>query len=182
MKIEVDPKIRARAKWPHDLYVLNMFLFNLPAVAGLLAYTIGGDPWVIRVAELGLAASFAIIGYAHWRLYASNRGDHWFVHLHWRLSVKRTWLLLVGYAVTGAIIGVGLAVGSGLADKNMQTIMTTVFTRVGVVPALVLILVTAILEGQAMHLANNAIAPGSLAKRFPPPEGVKVLAAGQEEA
>jgi hypothetical protein len=39
MKTEIDNEIRNRARFPHDLYLLNMFLFNLPAVA--LAYTIG---------------------------------------------------------------------------------------------------------------------------------------------
>jgi hypothetical protein len=179
MKIEVDSDIRNRARFPHDLYLLNMFLFNLPAVAGTLAFTIGHAPWLVWGIAAALATSLSIIGYAHWRASRAMQGEDWFVMLHWRLSVKRTHLLLIGYGVMALIIGAGLLVGSGMADHNMQTIMTTVFTRIGVVPALILILVTAILEGQAMHLVNNAIVPGHLAKRFPPPEGVRVLS--QEE-
>lgn len=182
MKVDVDAAIRARAKSPHDLYVLNMFLFNLPAVAGLLAYTIGRHGLLIWGVGLGLTVSAMIILYTHWRARRSEHAEHWFVHLHWRLAALRTWLLLVGYGITLVIIGAGLAIGSGLDDANMQTIMTTVFTRIGIVPALIMVLVTAILEAQAMHLVNSGIAPGAMARRFPPPEGVKVLEAAQEEA
>jgi len=156
-----------------------MFLFNLPAVAGTLAYTIGHSPLLLWGVAAALAISLLIIGYTHWRAARAVQEEHWFVMVHWRLSVGRTSLLLIGYAVMAAIIGAGVLIGSGMADRNMQTIMTTVFTRIGVVPALILILVTAILEGQAMHLVNNAIAPGGMAKRYPPPEGVRVI--GDEE-
>ncbi|MES9874752.1 MAG: hypothetical protein ABW146_16725, partial [Candidatus Sedimenticola sp. 6PFRAG7] len=80
------------------------------------------------------------------------------------------------------IIGAGVLIGSGMADTNMQAIMTTVFTRIGIVPALLIILVTAILEGQAMHLVNNGIVPKRLAEQFPPPDDVKVLDSENESA
>jgi hypothetical protein len=179
MKIEVDSETRNRARFPHDLYLLNMFLFNLPAVAGTLAFTIGHAPWLEWGIAAALTLSLAIIGYAHWRAQRAMAGEHWFVMAHWWLSVKRSHLLLIGYGLMLLIIGAGLLIGSGMRDHNMQTIMATVFTRIGVMPALILILVTAILEGQAMHLVNNGIVPGHLAKRLPPPQGVRVL--GDEE-
>ena len=180
MQIETSDDIRKQARSPHELYMINMFLFNLPMVACTLAYTIGGNPMLIWAVIGAMAISLGIIGYLHWKAARVEAGSHWFAMVHWKLSVKRSRILLIGYAVAAVIIGAGLLIGSGMADKNMQTIMITVFTRVGIVPALLIILVTAILEGQAMHLVNNGIAPKRLSERFPPPEGVKVVDAMNE--
>lgn len=175
MKIDVTPEIRTRAKAPHDLYVLNMFLFNLPAVAGILAYTIGHH-WVLAwVIGGALSISLGFVAFFHWRAAKAETRDPWFVMVHWKQAANRTRLLLIGYAAAAVIIGVGVLIASGTKDHNMGTILITVFTRIGVVPALVMVLVTAILEGQAMHLTNNGIAPGDLAKRYPPPADVSVL-------
>jgi hypothetical protein len=38
--------------------------------------------------------------------------------MHWQLSVPRSHLRLIGYAVMAAIIGVGLLIGSGMADRT----------------------------------------------------------------
>jgi hypothetical protein len=175
MKIEADKATCNRARASHDLYILNMFLFNLPAVAGILAYSIGGQLLAIEMVVLALVISMSILTFIWLR--ARRFGDEvpWLVMVHWRLTAGRSKLLLIGYAISGAIILVGLLVSSGMADKNMQVIMVTVFTRVGIVPGLLMVLVTAILEGQAMHLANNAIVPKGLVKRFPPPPEVVVL-------
>ena len=174
MKIQLDDTTRKQAKLPHELYMVNMFLFNIPMVAGTLAYTIGGSPMLIWAVLGALAASIGIVIFIHLKATQAETTAHWFTMVHWKLSMKRSRLLLIGYLVAGLIIGAGILIGSGMADKNMQTIMTTVFTRIGIVPALLIILVTAILEGQAMHLVNNAIAPGKRAKQFPPPGDVIV--------
>jgi hypothetical protein len=174
MKIQLDDNIRKLAKSPHELYMVNMFLFNIPMVAGTLAYTIGGNPMLIWAVLGALFASIGIVVFIHWKAARAESTAHWFTMVHWKLSMKRSRLLLIGYLVAGLIIGTGVLIGSGMADKNMQTIMATVFTRIGIVPALLIILVTAILEGQAMHLVNNAIAPGKLAKQFPPPGDIVI--------
>jgi len=175
MKIAVTEAIRKQARFPHDLYMTNMFLFNIPMVAGTLAYTIGGNPLLVWVILGAMLCSLGIIGYIRWRAGTYDLNRDWFTALHWRLSIQRSNLLLIGYLVAALIIGAGLFVGYSSKDPNMQTIMVTVFTRIGIVPALVLILVTAILEGQAMHLVNNGILPDKLARRFPPGNAIEIL-------
>ncbi len=175
MKIQADKSTCSRARASHDLYILNMFLFNLPAVVGILAYTIGGQLLMIEAVIGALFASASILVYIWVRAGRFGPETPWLVMIHWRQTAARTKLLLIGYAISAAIILIGLLASSGMADKNMQVIMTTVFTRVGIVPALLMVLVTAILEGQSMHLANNGIAPRGLAERYPPPADVVVL-------
>ncbi|MES9846184.1 MAG: hypothetical protein ABW162_03375 [Candidatus Sedimenticola sp. PURPLELP] len=182
MKIEISDDIRKQAKAPHDLYMVNMFLFNIPMVAGTLAYSIGGKPMLVWAVIGALLVSLGIVAYIHIKASRAEVSAHWFARLHWKLSVKRCRILLIGYAVAIVIIGAGVLIGSGMADTNMQAIMTTVFTRIGIVPALLIILVTAILEGQAMHLVNNGIVPKRLAEQFPPPDDVKVLDSENESA
>ncbi|MES9958124.1 MAG: hypothetical protein ABW086_13810 [Sedimenticola sp.] len=182
MKIDITDDIRKRAKAPHELYMVNMFLFNIPMVAGTLAYTIGGKVMLVWAVIGALLVSLGIVGFIHMKAGQAEKSAPWFVMLHWKLSMKRSRILLIGYAVAIVIIGAGILIGSGMADKNMQAIMTTVFTRIGIVPALLIILVTAILEGQAMHLVNNGIAPKKLAERFPPPADVRILESENEDA
>ena len=182
MKIAVNDEQRTQARAPHDLYILNMILFNLGGVACLLAYTIGQDPRLIWATVGALAMSLGIFGYIRFRAARIAARGEWFVAVHWHQASSRARLVLIGYVVTAAIIGIGLLVGNGSSDHNMRLIMLTVFTRIGVVPSLLLILVTAILEGQSTHLVNHGIAPGKLVRRFPPPAGVVVLDAMTEDA
>ncbi|MEW8014723.1 MAG: hypothetical protein AB2807_08065 [Candidatus Sedimenticola endophacoides] len=175
MKIAIGEEVRKRAKLPHDLYMTNMFLLNIPMVAATLAYTIGGNPVLVWAVLGTLLCSLGVIGYIRWRAGRIDPAGDWFTAVHWRLSARRGNLLLIGYLATGLIIGLGVLVGSASADPNMRTILLTIFTRIGIVPGLVLILVTTILEGQAMHLVNNGIVPRRLAERHPPPPGTEIL-------
>lgn len=175
MKIALNDADRKKAKFPHDLYITNMFLFNIPMVAGTLAYTIGGNPTLIWVVLGAMLCSLGLVGYIRWQAGKYDVSKEWFVTLHWKLSANRSKVLLIGYLVAVVIIGAGVLIGSGSRDPNMQTIMVTIFTRIGIVPALVLILVTAILEGQAMHLVNNGILPNKLARQFPPGSDIEIL-------
>ena len=181
MKIQADKNLCDRARAAHDLYILNMFIFNLPVVAGTLAYTIGGERLLIDGVIIALLVSLGILVYTRRKARRLPADRDWFVKAHWQLAAKRGNLLLVGYLVSAVIIGIGVLVGSGMADKNMQVIMLTVFTRVGIVPGLVMVLVTAVLEGQSMHLANNGIVPASLVRQFPPPDDVVVVDATNED-
>ena len=175
MKIRAEKAICDHARSSHDLYILNMFLFNLTSVVGILAYTIGGFVWILVGVAVALLISFGILGYIWNRSATMGLDTPWLVMIHWKLTVSRSKLLLIGYAISASIISIGVVSASGMDDITMQNIMHTIFIRVGIVPALALILVTIILEGQAMHLANNGIAPASLVKKFPPPADVSVL-------
>jgi len=181
MKIEVDEATRKRAKVPHDLFMINMFLFNLPAVAGLLAYTIGRQRLLVWVVAGALGVSLGIFAYLFRGSALTRKNESWFVAAHWLLATRRARLVLIGYAVAAAIIGLGALIGAGSSDHNMQTILLTVFTRIAVVPALLLILLCSILEGQASHLINNSLVPDGIAKRLPPPVGIHVLDEGRED-
>jgi len=182
MRIAVSEAITQRARRAHNLFILSVFTLHLPVIVATLAYSVGGDVRLLWSALTFLLLALAVLFYIQFRagrLQAEGAAE-WFVMLHWQLAARRGRLLLIGYLVAALMIGGGLLVGLGMVDRNMQVIVATVFTRIGVVPALLMILVTAILAGQSMHLANRGIAPLGMIKRFPLPPEVVVLDAENE--
>ncbi|MES9904133.1 MAG: hypothetical protein ABW168_15845 [Sedimenticola sp.] len=80
MKIAVTEDARKQAKFPHDLYMTNMFLFNMVTLT--LTFTIGGDPillWSVvgcMLLSLGITGNIlkrASPGSGEETLYSTNK-------------------------------------------------------------------------------------------------------------
>ncbi len=87
-------------------------------------------------------------------------------------KTRRSRLLLIGYTITGVIIAAGYLLASG-ADKNMQDIILTIATRIGVVPTLLIVMVSFVLESGSIYQAGRGEAPEGMVTRMPAPEDLK---------
>jgi len=54
-------------------------------------------------------------------------------------------------------------------DQSMQHILWTALTRIALMPTLILVMVTAVLEAGAIGQASKREVPDKLAASFPPP-------------
>lgn len=163
MQFDVSDDVRAKAKSPHELFMLNLIAFHLLLAPASIALGIG--EW-----GLLLPPSFSafVLGYIYVRARRAERADSWFVMLHWRIAVKRSKLLVISYAVTGAILLLVLLLIQG-EDASMRGIMLTVFTRVAVMPVVIMVFVTFVLESSALYQAGRGEVPDSIAERYPMP-------------
>jgi len=160
MMKEIPNSLRAQAKVPHNLFMLNLALFHLLMTPAIIAAGVG---------ELGillpLALSLMVMAYT-WRR-ANAGGDPPFVCAHWQLALRHYRLLLIAYALTAVLLLLGWLLTLGSADANMRDILQTVLLRIAVMPVVLMVMVNFYLESSAIFQATNGEVPDSARKRCP---------------
>jgi len=196
MYFRVDETTRRKARTPHELAMVNLILFNLLIGVALLAgsmaqpdSTIGRFKWV--GVAIPLAVSLALITLTWLRSRRPGESMAWFVSIHWRLAAARYRLILITYLVCAAILSIALVgkhdearIAAQVRDLppamqemerrklESQDMGSAVWARIGVVPLLLAVMVTIMLESGAIYQAGRGEVPDALARRFPPPAGL----------
>lgn len=153
---------RKDAQAPHNMYIVGLFLFDLfmtPAVIGLKIGMIG--------LLIPLAFSGALIAYIWLR--SRNGALPWFVAAHWKLAFRRCKILMLGYALTAALVLVAWLLSNISDDHNMSAILWTAMTRIALMPTLITVMITAVLEFSATAQAVKGEVPDKITAAFPPP-------------
>jgi len=161
MLFDVDEATRKQAKTPHDIFMLNLAGFHLLMAPAAIVLNIGYLGFLIP-----LALSLCIIALLWIRATSMGEEVPWFVRMHWRLAASRTPILLVGYLISGGIIGLALMATTG-SDKG--AIMLVAISRVAIVPVLLAVMACFVLESSGIYQAQRFEVPDGLVKRFPPP-------------
>jgi hypothetical protein len=150
------------AQFPHNLFVSGLFLFDLLMTPAMLALKIGMIGLLVP-----LACSGTLIAYIFLR---GKKTTTWFVDAHWKLAFARAQWLLIGYAISAVLIFLAWLLSLSTNDPNMGHIIWTALTRIALMPTLILVLVTAVLEASAIPLAAKREVPDKLAASSPPPD------------
>jgi len=150
-----------QAQFPHNLFVTGLFTFDLLMTPAVLALKIGMIGLLIP-----LLCSGTLIAYIYVR---SRKSSTWFVDMHWKLAYSRAQLLMIGYAISAVLIAVAWLISLASHDPNMQHILWTALTRIALMPTLILVLITAVLEASAIAVVSKREVPDKLAASFPPP-------------
>ena len=195
MFFPVPESERRSARSPHELAMVNLLLFNLLIGIALLAGSmaqpdslIGTHKWLAMGVPLGI--SLAVILYTWVRAARAAAGSPWFVAAHWRLAASRYRLLLVAYVICAAILSLALVGGDQTAAieaqvKDLPPAMQemerrklgsqhmgeAVWARIAVVPLLLAVMVTIMLESGSIYQAQRGEVPDRLVDDFPPPPG-----------
>jgi hypothetical protein len=161
MRFEVSAAEIKRAQFPHDLLIAGLFAFNLLMAPAVIALNVGMLGLLIP-----LLSSSALIGYLYLR---SRKVTCWFVAAHWRLAFLNSKWLMIGYAVTAALIFIAWIVSQASHEASMKHILWVALTRIAVLPMLIGVMVTAVMEASAISLASKREVTDKLAVTFPPP-------------
>lgn len=162
MQVEAGLREIRQALLPHNLFILGLFLFDLfmtPAIIGLKIGMVG--------LLIPLACSGALIGYIWLR--SRKTTTNWFVDMHWKIAFARGKLLMLGYAISAALIFIAWLVSGASKNPSMAHIMWTALTRVALMPTLILVMVTAVLEFGSYAQAGKREVPDKFAAKSPPP-------------
>ena len=155
---------KKRARGAHDLFVLNILFFHLLLTPATIVMGVGQIGLLLPLTLSGLVIAFIY--------YRSRKDPSWFVEAHWRLSFNRCKLLMMGYAGSLLVFGIGWLITLGMDQESMRNIMFTVFTRIAIMPTLILAMVSTVLEASATSLVSKGEVPDKLVKAFPPPAAV----------
>jgi hypothetical protein len=161
MRFQVSKAEIKKAQAPHNLFISGLFLFDLLMTPAVIVLNIGMAGLLVP-----LACSGTLIGYLYLR---SRKAASWFVGAHWRLAYSRGLWLLTGYAISAAMIFAAWLLSLTARDASMEHILWTAFTRVALMPTLIAVMVTAMMEFGTATLAAKGEVPDKIVKAFPPP-------------
>ena len=150
-----------QAQFPHNLFVTGLFMFDLLMTPAVLA---------LKVGMIGLLIPLLFSGsLIAWIYLRSRKTTTWFVDVHWKLAYARARLLMMGYAVSALLVFTAWLISLASHDPNMQHILWTALTRIALMPTLIMVMVTAVLEFGASAIAAKREVPDKLAAAMPPP-------------
>lgn len=161
MKIQATADERKQAQNPHNLFVAGVFAFDLLMTPAVLSLKIGMIGLLIP-----LICSGSLLAYIYLR---SRKQTSWFVDMHWHLTWNRSRLLLLGYAISAFLVLVAWLLSMISNDPRMASIIWTALTRIALMPTLIFVLFTSVLEASAIAQATNGEVPDKLAAKYPPP-------------
>ena len=162
MQIQATAAEAKQAQVPHNLFVSGLFLFDLLMTPAVIVLNVGMIGLLIP-----LLCSAALLGYIFMR---SRKSTIWFVDAHWRLSFKHGQWLMLGYAISALLILLAWLISLTAHEASMSHILWTALTRVALMPTLIAVMVTAVMEGSAIGLASKHEVPDKIVSVFPPVE------------
>ena len=177
MQCNASETERRQARWPHELFMINLAFFHLLLTPASIFLGIGRWGLLIPPFFSGL-----VILYSWLRSRRAGRTGPWFVASHWRLAMRRYRWLVIAYAASAAIIGLGALIGAASSDPRMGDILGTVFVRIGVMPTVIMVFVNFALENSGLAMAKGGEVPDRLAEQHPPPPGLCDEPQAQAEA
>lgn len=138
-----------QASAAHERLMMNLAVFHL-----LLPVAALSSGYVLQLLAISVVGSLSVISWIAWKQKQTSQP---LVQGHWQLAWKRCKLLLVAYAVSAAIMLIGLLLSSLQHDHNMATIMLVVFSRIAAVPVVLMVLALFIMETTALSHARQGI-------------------------
>jgi hypothetical protein len=157
MQFHVSEEDIRAAKWPHDLFLINL-IFNhiLMFVAFLSASSLW--QWVILVP----IASLLILAYSLWRAKKSLTVDSWYVKCHWQICHKRS-MMFIGMIV---LMLIAMTIILLVSDGNPRP-QHIALGGAAILPTMVMVLVLIIFETEALDDAKKGRVPDNVVKRYP---------------
>lgn len=149
-----------QAQLPHNVVITALFFCNLLMAPAVIALHFG-----MLGLLLPLLATAVVLVFVYWR---SRQVSSWFVDSHWRLALLNSRWLLLGYAISAALIFLGWLLSQTASEPSMKHIIWTALTRIALLPTLAGVMVAAMTEASAISLVSKREVPDKLVARFPP--------------
>lgn len=169
MLYEVSDEEKKRAKWPHDLFLVNLIgnhILTFVATLGIASSWV----WPMLIVPI---VSFTILGIILFKGRRSRTQESWYVMCHWQLSMQRSLFFIKMMLLLMLIAGFGL-----FGYMQLGWMKEAVYALIGgicVLPIMITTLVLILMESDALHQAQKGEIPDSLVQRFPNPNA-KIIA------
>lgn len=152
MNTEVSAAEIKQAQMPHNLFISGLFIFDLLMTPAVIALNLGMAGMLVP-----LLCSAALIAFIYLR---SKKTTSAFVDAHWKLAYSHGLWLMTGYAISAALVFIAWLISLGMHDAHMGHILWTALTRIALLPTLIMVMVTAVVEASAISSATKREAPG----------------------
>ena len=133
----------SKAAFPHQLLIINLIAFNLffPMLSLL-------NQLERSVLPISLGLSLSIIAWIYFRAKTIHQTP--LINAHWHIVWKRCRVLLIAYCISVSIEGLGSLMASFNSDPQMTKIMMIAFSRIAIIPTLLVVTPLLIMSTIAM--------------------------------
>lgn len=143
---------KSRAGFAHEVVMMNLSIFHL-----LLPVAALSSGYISIFLTIALIGSVVIIFWIARKAY--QRIDSELVHAHWQLAWQRCRLLLIAYAISAVIMLLGWGLALLQTDANMYSIFLVVFSRIAVVPTVLMVLALFVMSTTSLSQARQGEIP-----------------------
>lgn len=147
MASEISDAEVKQAQIPHNLFISGLFIFDLLMTPAVIVLGLGMPGLLVP-----LLCSVALIAYIFLR---GKNISSTFVAAHWKTAYKHGIWLLAGYAISAGLIFIAWMLSLNARDANMGHILWTALTRIALLPTLIAVMVTAVMEASAISAATK---------------------------
>ena len=164
MLFEISDEEKKKAKFPHDLFLINLIgnhILTFVATLGLAT----SWAWPMLIVPI---VSFFILGTIIYKGKKSRRNEAWFVMCHWQIALKRSLFFIKMLLTISAVAAVGL-----YGYTNLGWMKEAVYALIGgvcLLPTMVTTLVLIIMESDALHQASEGKLPDKTIELYPNPD------------
>ena len=164
MLFEISDEEKKKAKFPHDLFLINLIgnhILTFVATLGLAT----SWAWAMLIVPI---VSFFILGTIIYKGKKSRRNEAWFVMCHWQIALKRSLFFIKMLLTISAVAAVGL-----YGYTNLGWMKEAVYALIGgvcLLPTMVTTLVLIIMESDALHQASEGKLPDKTIELYPNPD------------
>lgn len=161
MLYEISDEDKKRAKWPRDLFLVNLIgnhILTFVATLGL------ASSWAWPMLSVPII-SFIILGTILIKGRKSRTEESWFVMCHWQLAMKRSLFFIKMMLVMILIASFGV-----YGYMELGWMKEAVYAMIGgicVLPIMLTTLVLILMESDALHQAQKGELPEKIVKLFP---------------
>ncbi len=168
MLYEISDEEKKRAKWPHDLFLVNLIgnhILTFVATLGL------ASSWAWPMLSVPII-SFIILGTILTKGQKSRTEESWFVMCHWQLAMQRSLFFIKMMLLMILIASFGV-----YGYMQLGWMKEAVYAMIGgicVLPIMLTTLVLILMESDALHQAQKGELPEKIVKLFPNPDAVLI--------
>ena len=169
MLFEISDEEKKKAKWPHDLFLVNLIANHILTFVATLGMATSWA-WPMLIVPV---VSFIILGTIIVKGIQSRKNKPWFVMCHWQIAMSRSIFFIKMILILLTITGIGL-----YGYTNLGWMKEAVFALIGgvcILPVMVTTLILIIMESDALHQAGQGKLPEKIVDRFPNPDA-KIIA------
>lgn len=168
MLFEISEEDKKKAKWPHDLFLINLIgnhILTFVATLGMAS----SWAWPMLLVPI---VSFTILSIIIFKGKQARETESWFVMCHWQMALKRSQFFIKMLLALLIIAAIGL-----YGYSNLGWMKEAVYALIGggcILPVMVTTLVLIIMESDALHQAGEGKLPDKMIEIYPNTE-VKII-------
>ncbi len=165
MKYEVSAADLKKAKWPHEVFLINLIVNHVLLFVSLLGLA-SSYPLLLLVVP---AISVVVLAYTLLGARRAHTTESWYVFCHWQIAAQRSRFFMLMLAIMAAVILLVLLVSGGEPKPQHYAL-----GGVGILPTMLTVLALIVMESDAVHHAGNGSLPKWITERHPNPNAVAV--------